>query len=84
MEAECTNFERVLMARLLEVSRKGFYKWRITQRRVDLTLIEQVRTDLREAGTRVSVNTVAAHMCSIDLAGISPRTFKVRTTMADL
>ena len=107
MEAECASFEIVRMARLLEVSLAGFYKWRITQRRVDPTTTAQVRAelqvkiinchrqshgtygspritaDLREAGTRVSVNTVAAHMASIGLAGISPRTFKVRTTIAD-
>lgn len=107
MEAECANFEIVRMARLLEVSRAGFYKWRKGRNRPDLTTTQQVRAelqvkiishhrrshgtygspritaDLREAGTRVSVNTVAAHMASIGLAGISPRTFKVATTIAD-
>ena len=107
MEAECATFEIVRMARLLEVSRAGFYKWRITQRRSELTASQQVRADLhvkiishhkdshgtygspritadlREAGTAVSVNTVAALMRAIGLAGISPRTFKVATTIAD-
>ena len=107
MEAECANFEIVRMARLLEVSRAGFYKWRRAKNRPDLTTTQQVRADLhvqiishhkdsdgtygspritadlREAGTAVSVNTVASFMRSIGLAGISPSTFKIATTIAD-
>lgn len=107
MDAECANFEIVRMVRLLEVSRAGFYKWRTTQRRSELTTSQQVRAelqvkiischkdsdgtygspritaDLHEAGTAVSVNTVAVLMRSIGLAGISPATFKVATTIAD-
>jgi len=43
----------------------------------------RITADLHEAGTRVRVNAVDAHMHSIGLAGISPSTFKIRTTMAD-
>jgi putative transposase len=83
MEAECANFEIIRMARLLFVSRAGFYKWRQGRNRPELTTTGQVRADLhvkiishhrrshgtygspritadlREAGTAVSVNTVA-------------------------
>ncbi|WP_327141149.1 IS3 family transposase [Nocardia sp. NBC_01327] len=67
------------------------------QRRADLTVkIQVVHTDsdgtygapritaeLREQGDRVSEKTVAAIMAEIGLAGISPRTFKIRTTITD-
>jgi putative transposase len=95
------------MARLLSVSRAGFYAYlkRTTastltdrqQRRADLTVkiltihkdsggtygSPRITAELRDAGDRVSEKTVAAIMAEIGLAGISPRTFKVRTTIVD-
>ena len=105
MEAECANFEVTRMARLLNVSRAGFYRWRshrdspsvAEQRRRDLSVkilvahkeskgtygARRITSELVEMGDAVSHNTVAARMKELGIEGISPRIFKVTTTVSD-
>lgn len=109
MEAEYANFEITRMARLLDVSRSGFYRWQAQrnatttrpdsarQREIDLDALiaivhreshgvygsPRVTAELVEQGVSVSENTVAARMRALGIAGVSPRTFKVATTISD-
>jgi putative transposase len=107
MQAKCANFEIARMARLLEVARSGFYRWRKSQTaRVplpskthrdesDLKILAfhrasrrsynspRIVDDLIEASIRVSEHTVATQMKALGIEGISPKTFKVATTICD-
>jgi transposase InsO family protein len=93
------------MARLLEVSRSGYYRWKaakdksspVRQKQKSLeTKILQIHKDsngiyetpritaeLYTRGEIVSRNTVALRMSNMGISGISPRLFKLITTICD-
>ena len=105
MEAECANFQISRMARLLDVSRAGFYPWRkdtnralMAQREHDRVKLSdrvlnsggtsdgtygspRITADLRAKGILVTQKTVAKVMDELGIAGISPRSFVLETTV---
>jgi len=105
MEAECANFEISRMARLLEVSRAGYYRWLCRRedpseaqvRRLDLEArilvihkesrgtygAPRITAELHSNGETISHNTIALRMRELGVTGISPRLFKVVTTVSD-
>ena len=106
MEVEYANFEITRMARLLEVSRAGYYRWKkqkekglspAKQKRKSLEtkILEfhkksfgtygspRITKDLHNSGEQVSHNTVADRMKALGICGVSPRLFKLVTTISD-
>lgn len=85
MEAECANFEISRMARLLGVSRAGFYKWRAGRRRAVSSPARQRRDDLDAmivTSHRESAGTYGSPRITADLheagIGVSRNTVAAR------
>ena len=95
MHAEKSNFSVVRMARLLEVSRAGYYAWlgrepsarAVRSERIEAKIGDEVSgaprilADLRADGEVISRKTVAKTMRRLGLRGICPRKWRTTTVV---